>query len=458
MNVLDMERNDVPAAIKNGKITLCVVGGGYVGLPFAALYADLGAKVFVCNRDVKKVEMTNAGKTYIHEVGLDELVKSAVSKGNLTATTDVSDAVSKSDIIFITVGTPIKEDGFLDDSQVKDVARTIGMSMKKGSLIVLRSTVNPGTTEDVLLPVLEESSGMKLNEFGLADAPERLQEGKALEGLKNEATVVGGYKFHKKSAEITAGVFDILHVPISIVADPTTSEFSKFVWNYLLDAAISNAQIIAQLCEKLGIDFMEVRETANLDPRIRMMVCGPGSGGSCFPKDVTAMFALAKKMGIENNSLKSLELVRVINGRVMAEHVVGLVEEALSDKNLKISESSIGILGIAFKGETDDTRESPALKVMEMLGKKCKRIDAYDPYVKIVKNMDNINIAKSWQDAVKGKDCCVILTEHREFGKIKPGELASLMKTKCLVDARHIIEPDTARKLFSYRGVGRGAR
>ncbi len=458
MNALDMNRNDVPDAIKKGSITLCVVGGGYVGLPFAALYADLGAKVFVCNRDAKKVEMTNAGKTYIHEVGLDELVKNAVSKGNLTATSDTAGAVSKSDIIFITVGTPVKEDGFLDDSQVKDVARTIGSSMKKGSIVVLRSTVNPGTTENVLLPVLEESSGMKLGDFGLADAPERLQEGKALEGLKNEATVVGGYRFHKKSAEITAGVFDILNVPISIVADPTTSEFSKFVWNYLLDAAISNAQIIAQICEKLGVDFMEVRGTANLDPRIRMMVCGPGSGGSCFPKDVAAMFALAKKLKIEENSVKSVELVRIINGRVMASHVADLVENVLAEKGIKLSEAGVGVLGIAFKGETDDTRESPALKVMEALGKKCRRIDAYDPYVKAVKPIENVNVVNSWQDAVRSKDCAVILTEHKEFGKIKPEELASLLKTRCLVDARHIFDPEIARKLFSYRGVGRGAR
>ncbi len=458
MNVLELGRSDIPAAIKKGSLTLCIVGGGYVGLPFAALYADYGAKVFVCNRDQTKVGTTNAGKTYIHEAGLDELVKSAVAKGNLIATTDTASAVAKSDIIFITVGTPVKDNGFLDDSQVKEAARTIGLSMKRGSLVVLRSTVSPGTTEGVLLPVLEESSGMKLGEFGLADAPERLQEGKALEGLKNEATVVGGYKFHKKSAEITAGVFDILNVPISIVADPTTSEFSKFVWNYLLDAAISNAQIVAQLCEKLGVDFMEVRNTANTDPRIRMMVAGPGSGGSCLPKDVTAMFALAKKLGMEENSLKSIELVRVINGRIMAAHVANLVEDALKEKGLKLPESLVGVLGMAFKGETDDTRESPALKVMEILGKRCKRIDVYDPYVKAAKPVENVNIVKSWQDAVRDKDCCVILTDHKEFGKIKPGDIEALMKTKCLVDARHVLDPEVARKLFSYRGVGRGTR
>ncbi len=318
MNVLSIDRKDVPTSIKNGEITMCVVGGGYVGLPFAALYADLGAKVFVCNRDQKKVDVTNAGKTYIYEIGLDELVKSAVNRGNLTATTNVGDAVAKSDIIFITVGTPVKPDGFLDDSQIKEAAKTIGASMKKGSLIVLRSTVNPGTTENVLLPVLEESSGMKLGDFGLADAPERLQEGKALEGLRTEATVVGGDKFHKKSAEITAGVFDTLNVPVSIVSYPTTSEFSKFVWNYLLDAAISNAQIIAQISEKIGVDFMEVRTTANMDNRIRMMVAGPGSGGSCLDSNEFVFFNNEKKVSattigsyvddtIKNNGVNVIE-------------------------------------------------------------------------------------------------------------------------------------------------------
>ncbi len=921
MNVLSIDRKDVPNAIKNGKITLCVVGGGYVGLPFAALYADLGAKVIVCNRDQKKVDATNAGNTYIYEIGLDELVKSAVTKGNLTATTNVNGAVAESDIIFITVGTPVKTDGFLDDSQIKEAAKNIGMSMKKGSLIVLRSTVNPGTTEDVLLPILEEYSGMKLGDFGLADAPERLQEGKALEGLRTEATVVGGDKFHKKSAEITAGVFDALNVPVSIVSYPTTSEFSKFVWNYLLDSAISDAQIIAQMCEKIGIDFMEVRATANMDNRIRMMVAGPGSGGSCldakefvffnnekkvdattigdyvngliknqdgvkvpekptkmlsfdlktgkaffapvkvltkrkhkklleistsmgrkisvtpdhpmivyeggfktklamdvergdklpiistfseirkpeeidiisylagykidakvkpknfrliddkrrldailkeagvrwdkrremlrfnflpldlflriekragfkrndfevytgvgritkipaiikvdenfsrligyylsegfltedkslrtgfafnkkeryyindlcailrrlcikhsvnnsgenvkaikvsskvfglvirdllrcgtnsnnkkipqffyraskelkenlisglfrgdgsvvfsnqgpyisiewattsrklfegalfilhslgyfpgigkmhtaktksetfrlrvsmkedverlsklfkmnknkinnfyknrektikstgfenmgnfglvrvktikelngnfdvysaevegthtivssgglvvhncFPKDVTAMFALAKKVGIEQNSLKSVELVRVINGPIMAEHVVSLVESALKENNIPTKDAEIGILGLAFKGETDDTRESPALKVVEILRNRCKSINAYDPFVKTVKSSGNLRVEDTWQDALENKDCCVILTDHKEFYKIEPEKIRKIMKNNCLVDSRHIINPELARKIFVYRGVGRGAR
>ncbi len=457
MDVLSLDRKDVPEAIKKGDVTMCVVGGGYVGLPFAALYADLGAKVFVCNRDQKKVDTTNAGKTYIYEIGLDALVKNAVAKGKLTATTNVEDAVSKSDIIFITVGTPVKEDGFLDDSQIMEAAKSVGSSMKKGSLVVLRSTVNPGTTENVLLPVLEKASGMKLGDFGLADAPERLQEGKALEGLKTEATVIGGDKFHKKSAEITAGVFDMLDVPVNIVSYPATSEFSKFVWNYLLDSAISDAQIIAQMCEKIGVDFMEVRKTANLDPRIRMMVAGPGSGGSCFPKDVTAMFALAKKIGIEQNSLKAVELVRVINGLVMAEHVVSLVESALGEKGIAMKNAEIGVLGMAFKGETDDTRESPALKVINILQKKCKLVQAYDPFVKAVKNND-IKIVPTWQAAVKNKDCCVILTDHKEFSRISPEELKKNLRNNCLVDSRHIIDVDTARKLFVYRGVGRGTR
>ncbi len=455
MNVLYLDRKDVPEAIKRGEIKICVVGGGYVGLPFAALYADLGAEVFVCNRDQKKVDITNAGKTYIYELGLDTLVKSAVGKGKLVATTNVEDAVSKSDIIFITVGTPVKEDGFLDDSQIIEAAKTVGSSMKRGSLVVLRSTVNPGTTENVLLSVLERASGMKLGEFGLADAPERLQEGKALEGLKTEATVIGGSKFHKKSAEIAAGVFDMINVPVSIVSYPSTSEFSKFVWNYLLDSAISDAQIIAQICEKIGVDFMEVRATANLDPRIRMMIAGPGSGGSCFPKDVTAMSALAKKIGIEQNSLKAVELVRIINGRVMAEHVAALVESALREKGIATKDAEIGVLGIAFKGETDDTRESPALKVIDILKNKCKSISAYDPFVRFVKDL---TITKTWQDAIKDKDCCVILTDHKEFSRIPPEELKKNLRSNCLVDSRHMIDADAARKLFVYRGVGRGAR
>ncbi len=452
--ILEKTREEVPTLLKNGKITICIVGGGYVGLPSGVLFADLGANVIVCNRTKEKNDALNSGKAYIKEAHMDEMLEDVVRRKRLYATSDVESAVSKSDVILITVGTPLNKDGVLDDAQVRDASASVGKGLRKGSLVMLRSTVNPGTTEKVVLPIIEKTSGMRLGEFGLCDVPERLQEGKAIENLKTDSIVIGGYKFHQKSCEIAAGLFDILKVPIEIVSTPTASELSKLVWNYLLDSSVANAQIISQICEKIGADVMEIRKNANLDPRIRMMVPGPGTGGPCLPKDVTALYNTAKNLGIEKNCLESLRLVRVINGEAMPKHALELVEECLSESGTRLEDAEIGVLGLTFKGNTDDLRESPALKAVREIKGKAKKIEVFDPYV--TKTVEGIDLKKTWQDAVTGKDLCLVLTDHKEFSGITLDGLKNVMRRNCLVDTRHVFNPDEARKLFMYRGIGHG--
>lgn len=453
--LLEKSRKDVPNLLKDGKITVCVVGGGYVGLPSGVLLAGMGANVIVCNRTKEKNDSLNAGKAYIKEAHMDKMLENVVRRKKLYATSDVEAAVSKSDVVFITVGTPLNKYGMLDDTQVKDACASVGKGLKKGSLVILRSTVNPGTTENFVLPILEKNSGLKLGEFGLCDIPERLQEGKAIENLKTDSIVIGGYKFHQKSCEMAAGVFDILGVPIEIVSTPTASELSKLVWNYLLDSSVSNAQIIAHVCEKIGVDVMEIRKTANLDPRIRMMIPGPGTGGPCMPKDVTALYNTAKSLGMEKNCLESLRLVRVINGEVMPKHALELAEECLKEKKIELKNAEIGVLGLTFKGGTDDLRESPALKAVEEIKKIAKRVDVFDPYIR-KDVVDGVGTKLSWQDAMAGKDLCIVLTDHMEFSKIRLDELKKVMRNNCLVDTRHVFAADEARKHFTYRGIGHG--
>ncbi len=453
--LLEKSREEVPMLLKDGKITICVVGGGYVGLPSGVLLADLGANVIVCNRTKEKNDALNAGKAYIKEAHMDEMLERVVKNGRLCATSDVEGSVAKSDVILITVGTPLNKDGVLDDAQVRGACVSVGKGLKKGSLVILRSTVNPGTTERVVLPILEKNSGMRLGEFGLCDVPERLQEGKAIENLKTDSIVIGGFKFQRKSCEIAAGLFDILKVPIEIVSTPTASELSKLVWNYLLDSSVANAQIIAQICEKIGADVMEIRKNANLDPRIRMMIPGPGTGGPCMPKDVTALYNTAKNLGIEKNCLESLRLVRVINGVSMPQHAISLVKECLDEKGIDLKNAEIGVLGLTFKGGTDDLRESPALKAVNEIKNVAKKVDIFDPYIKdgVV---EGANMKRTWQSALENKDLCLVLTDHKEFFGIRLDEMKKIMKGGCLVDTRHVFNADEARKYFTYRGIGHG--
>jgi len=430
-------------------MNVAVIGTGYVGLTVAC-FAEFGHKVTLIGRDKRKIDMINRGESPIYEPGLDEILKRGVESGKLNATDDYS-IVKKSDVVFICVGTPSNEDGSIDLSQIKTSSGQIAEQLKTSNnfiVVVVKSTVVPKTTVEVVKSILENVSGKKCGvDFGLAMNPEFLKEGTGVEDFIHPDKIAIG-TFDERSYEILEKLYSCLNKKIPrIKSDTTTAEMIKYVQNSALASRISFINEISNICEKFSVDINEVSYAVGTDTRIgqKFLKAGPGFGGSCFPKDVKALLSAAKNSG-ENPLM--LKAILDVNAK-QPYRMIDLAEKAVGDlKNKKVA-----VLGLAFKANTDDTRESPALVVVKELLKKGAKVTAYDP--KAMDNAketfgDDIKYASSKEECLKDADVCMILTEWDEFKNIV------LAKIKCpIIDGRRIIDPEKARKNgILYMGIG----
>jgi UDPglucose 6-dehydrogenase len=394
--------------------------------------------------------MINQGKPPIYEPGLDEILKRGVISKKIRATDDYG-VIKDSDVVFICVGTPSNEDGSIDLSQIKTSSAQIAeqiKSMNRFIVVVVKSTVVPKTTVDVVKPILENVSGKKCCvDFGLAMNPEFLKEGDAVEDFIQPDKIVLG-TLDDKSYKILQKLYSCLDKDVErIKTDPTTAEMIKYVQNSALASRISFINEMANICEKFSVDIKEVAYAIGLDNRIgpKFLRAGPGFGGSCFPKDVKALLAISKAAGEDTLMLKAILDVnasrpyRLIN---MAEKVLG---------NLK--NKNIAVLGLAFKSNTDDIRESPAIVVVKELLNKGAKVKAYDPEaMESTKNVfgSSIEYAKTKEECFRGADLCMVLTEWEEFKNI------DLSNIKCpIVDGRRMTNPEDAKKHgIKYMGIG----
>lgn len=431
--------------------TICVVGLGYVGLCVAAVYADTGFKVIGGDVNEEVVRSVNEGKTPFYEPGLDDLLSKVVKEGYLRATTDVADAVRKSDVVIITVGTPMRESK-IDLSYLESASREIGKNLRRGTMVIVKSTVLPGMTESVVKPILEEESKMKAGiDFALVYSPERLAEGRALKELRALPEIIGG--LNEVSAKLAEVFIKSLGVEIVRVSSPRAAEMAKLADNLWIDQAIAIANQLALICEKLGIDVSEVINAANTLPRGKSFVniLRPGLvGGSCLTKDPYFLARLAEEKGIDASLILA---VRRLN-EAMYPYVVDLVKESMSEIGREVKGSKIAVLGLAFKGETGDTRESQAIQIVRELQRLGADVYVHDPYVDKVP--EGINMVKL-DECVKDADCIVVATEHSRFKEIDLERVKNLAKKPCaIVDAREIFDPREAMKLgFVWRGLGR---
>ncbi|HDN01767.1 MAG TPA: nucleotide sugar dehydrogenase, partial [Candidatus Bathyarchaeota archaeon] len=352
---------------------VCVVGLGYVGLPTAVIFASKGFSVIGVDVDREKVMAVNSGRCYIKEHGLDVLLRDAVSKGLLRATTDVVEAVRQRDAVIIAVPTPIK-DGVADLSYLRDALEAVKKGLYRGMLVVIESTIPPGTTIGFAKPLLEES-GLRVEEdFYLAHVPERIAPGKAIHELLHEPRIVGsvGTRSTEKALELYRKVNPNLYP-----TDATTAEFVKLIENTFRDLNISFANLLALMAEKLGIDVYEAIRLANTHPRVNIHLPGAGVGGPCLTKDPYMLASLFKEFW----GTQLIELARRIN-EYMPKHAVEVVEKALGDSGLSIRNAEVAVLGAAYKGGVDDTRESPARYIVKELLEKGARVVVYDPYTR----------------------------------------------------------------------------
>ncbi|RJR15481.1 UDP-glucose/GDP-mannose dehydrogenase family protein [Candidatus Microgenomates bacterium] len=429
-------------------MTICFIGHGYVGLVTAAVFADLGNTVWVVGRTPEKINNLKKGVMPFFEPGLEEMVIHNAKKGRLLFTLDYKQAVSPSEVVFIAVGTPPKNNGEADLSQVFAAAEEVGKHLDGYTVVVTKSTVPPGTNRKVG-EIVAQSKSIKA-EFDIASTPEFLREGSAIsDTLEPDRVVIGVESDRAKKIMLN------LHKPLkakNVVTNIETAEMIKYASNSLLSTKISFANSIALLSEKVGADAEKVLEGVGLDRRLgrAFLYPGVGYGGSCFPKDVKALIAISKQFGYDFQLLKAVEEVN----REIAEHFIAKII-----KNCKpIKGSQIGVLGLAFKPNTDDMREAPSIKIITALTQAGAKVKAYDPVASdnAKKIMPDISYVASAYDAAKGSDALVLVTEWNEFRQLNLSKIKDTLKTPRFFDGRNVYDPEMMKKLgFHYFSVGR---
>lgn len=473
MKILSMKEDNIKQAVKNGKITISVIGLGRVGLPTALLFAEAGAKVAGVDVNKQKVTNLNKGKAYINEPGIEALLQNVLKNGTFTATKDTAKAVSQSDAVMICVPTPLNKAKKPDYSSLKNACETVAKNLKTSTLIMIESTVSPGTTQNLVKPLFEQFSKLQATkDFGLAFCPERGAPGGILQDLRNNTRVVGG--IDDKSAECAIALLKTFtRAEVRKVRNSTTAEATKLFENIYRDVNIALSNELAVMCEKLGVDMLEIIDAANAKTigfvdkstqkyRSFTVPCnlhtpGAGVGGDCIPVNPYYLLEKADHLRVD---LPMVKTARKTND-AMPHHVVQLITDALRDLGKDTGESRIAILGYTYKGDVDDLRNTPAKPIINKLKRLGASLIGFDPMIgtKKVKEFQILQSAKL-DECLKNADCAVIITDHSEFKKIELNKMRQLMNTKAaIVDARGIFDPEKlARMGFVYRGVGRSAK
>ena len=430
-------------------MNISVVGAGHVGLVTGACFADLGHQVVVVDNDAKRIANLKRGVMPYYEPGLEELVGRGVRERRLNFTTSLREGVAKSTIIFIAVGTPQKATGEADLSYVENVARYIAQHLPGYRLVVEKSTV-PVQTGQWIQHTIKTYLKRK-HPFDVASNPEFLREGTAIQDFMKPDRVVLGVET-KRATEVLTKLYKPLGVPI-VVTDINSAELIKHASNSFLSMKISFINAIAQICERAGADVQQVAEGMGLDPRIgrSFLNAGAGFGGLCFPKDLEAFIKIAEQLGYDFELLKAVRNINEQQKRGFAAKI----QQAL----WVVKGKTIGVLGLAFKPNTDDMRYAPAIDVIEHLQGEGAHIRAFDPQAmgEARHLLPKVTLCKDPYEAARGADCLAILTEWNEFKELDFTRLKKLMRQPLLVDGRNIYDPKRLEALgFRYVGVGRG--
>ena len=437
---------------------VAMIGTGYVGLVTGTCFAATGNNVICVDVVKEKIDNLNKGIIPIFEPGLDKMVKSAQERGNLSFTTDIREALQKSDICFIAVGTPMGEDGSADLQYVMNAARQIGKYMVHDMYIVDKSTVPVGTGDMVREVIQEELTkrGSSLH-FDVISNPEFLKEGNACQDFMHPDRVVIGSE-NQKSIEVMQELYEpfIRSSEFFVTMDIKSAELTKYAANAMLATKISFINEIANISEKVGADINKVRRGIASDSRIGYSFLNPGCGygGSCFPKDVKALIKTSRQYDYEPELLSSVENVNARQKMVLVQKIISVFGEDLQDK-------TFAVWGLAFKPGTDDMREAPAIRLIEELTVRGAQIRAYDPQaMKTAKNfylkdVRNIAYIKNKYDALNDVDALIIVTEWKEFQSPDFMEIGERMKGDIIFDGRNIYKARTVRNYnLKYYQIG----
>ncbi len=420
---------------------VCVLGMGYIGLPTASTLATHGLEVVGIDIDQRILRLLQAGKIHIHEPGLRTLVNAAFQSGNMR----VSETPEEADAFIIAVQTPIVEDRTADMRYVISAAETILPHLNQGNLVVLESTSPPRTTIDMIAPVLERS-GLKAGEdFFLAYTPERVLPGQILRELIDNARVIGG--INRASAEAGKQLYETFARGEILLTDATTAEMVKLMENTYRDINIAAANEFSRLAERFGVNIWEAIKLANLHPRVNILRAGPGVGGHCISIDPWFLVQAAPDL---------TQLIK--QAREVNDDQPKFAAEKIHREMGGVKGRRIAALGLAYKADVDDLRESPAIDVAAHLASLGAMVRTYEPFA-LEESAENCQAAPSLEVVLEGADALVLLVDHRQFYDLSPGEIAQLMPGRFAFDTRGIWDQETWEKAgFQLRALGVGER
>jgi UDPglucose 6-dehydrogenase len=431
-------------------LKITVVGTGYVGLVTGVCFSEYGFDVTCVDTDTQKIEMLNHGEIPIFEPGLRSLLERNALAGRLHFTTQLGEAVPNCDVVIIAVGTPPKkEDGQADMQYVHSAAAQIAKHIRKYTVVIIKSTVPVGTGEQVQSIISKENPSAA---FDMVSNPEFLREGNAINDFMKPDRVIVGVESVKAKETIAKLYHPLGDVPI-LYSDIKTAEFTKYAANCFLAMKIGYINEIADLCERLGANVQDVAKGIGMDPRIgnKFLQPGPGFGGSCFPKDTMALIKTAQQSGAPISIIES-----VITSNVTRKHRMA---KKITDAMQGVKGKTIAVLGLTFKPNTDDMRESASLVIIPDLIESGAKVRVFDPQgMKEAKHHLKAELywAEDMYDCMDGADSLVILTEWNEFGRIDLKKAKQLLKTPLLVDLRNMYSPETVRNEgFNYVSIGR---
>jgi len=433
-------------------MNICVVGIGYVGLVTGACFSEFGLRVTCVDRGASKISMLNQGKVPIYEPGLAELIEKNMKEGRISFTTDIKEGVRNALVILIAVGTPSDQEGGADLRYVEEVAKSIGQTMNGYKVVVTKSTVPVGTGKMIEAIIKENQTEPCV--FDVASNPEFLREGSAIEDFMRPNRVVIGAESEQAIA-ILKDLYNPLYLIESpfVITDIATAEMIKYASNAFLATKISFINEMATICERVGADVHKVAKGMGLDRRIgpKFLHPGPGFGGSCFPKDTRAISKIARQHGYEFKIVDAVIKVNDERPGMMVERIVSALDGDLRG-------AIIGFLGLTFKPNTDDMRESPTIPIIQGLQARGAKIRAYDPAgMEFAKEyLQDIDYKKDLYAVAEGADALILATEWNQFRNIDWKRVKKLFRRPVVVDLRNIYDPQRMRALgFHYTSVGR---
>ncbi len=430
-------------------MNIAVIGTGYVGLVTGSVFADLGNEVICVDKDEAKIDMLQRGEMPIFEPGLEEMALRNVEDKRLSFTTDVEDAVDRSDVVFICVGTPPLPNGEPDMTQVQEAAKCVARALNRYKVVVNKSTVPVGTG-DMVRKIIQTNRRRDVD-FDVVSNPEFLREGSAINDTLHPDRIVIGAPTQTVAMKILE-----LYAPLErpmLITDVASAEIIKYASNAFLATKISFINAVARICDSAGADVIQVIKGMGYDRRIgpEFLQAGLGYGGSCFPKDTNALIHTSEKLGQEFHLLRSV--VKVNDDQTA--YFMGKLEQAIGGFAGKM----LGVLGLAFKPNTDDMRDAKSIEIIQHLLRAGATVRAFDPIAneKARKVLPQIEYADNAYDAALGADAVVLVTEWNEFKFLNLERLKVSMRGNVLFDGRNIYDPARMRKLgFHYYGIGRG--